>query len=289
MTGYGHSTGAVEGYRIQLDIKSINHRNREVIVRMPREWILLEDSIRQQVLNSVKRGRVEVWVDIEQMEQADVVIDLNMSLAEQYIQAAERLKERFDVQGHLSLYELLQLPNVLTYHEKKSEISETFKQTLFSLLDEALQQMIEMRKREGTHLYADLMDKIETMERQLQRLKEKSKDTTNELIHRVRNRIDALLGDREIDEYRFHIEAAVLAERASIDEELTRLDSHINQLRCSLQSEEPTGKKMDFIIQEINREINTVGSKTSQIHLSDDVIAMKAELEKIREQVQNIQ
>lgn len=291
MTGFGQASRNIGGYRVQIDMKSVNHRYCEVVVRLPREWLSLEEPLKKTVQQSVRRGRVDVFVSIERDASSGKTVQVDWDLVEGLRQAARQINERMGIGGQLGLQEVLQMPDVLRFTDSGPQADETFFPQLQECAEEALAQLGAMRQSEGRHLCEDLSGKIAVLEQERLEIKRLAPLVVDDYTAKLRQRIQDLLAGQavSIDEQRLAMEVAVFADRASIDEELTRLESHFRQCGELLQSGEPAGRKLDFLVQEMNREVNTIGSKASHVELTAGVVRMKAELEKIREQVQNIE
>ncbi|MEB3101246.1 YicC/YloC family endoribonuclease [Ferviditalea candida] len=291
MTGFGQAGGTACGFHVLIDLKSVNHRYCEIMVRMPREWAALEERFKKSIQSLVKRGRVDVFVTVEREVDASRTVEVNWPLVDGLLKAAEQLSARYSFQDTLSLKDLLSVPEVIRIDENDPEdSSDEMEDLLMKCLQDALNQLIEMRETEGKHLFIDLEERItvleslyEDMMRTAPRVVEEYRD---KLMHRIR---DVLADSAAFDETRFAMEVALMADRSNIEEELTRLRSHFRQFRQLLLAADPVGRKLDFLIQEMNREVNTIGSKANHSGLAAKVIEMKAEMEKIREQVQNIE
>lgn len=289
MTGFGQSSRTASGYRIQVEVKSVNHRYAETAVRLPREWLSVEDSIKKRVAQEIRRGRTDVFVSMERGGQSGKQAELDWELARSYMEAAAQLKERLGLEEELSLRDILLMPDVLRISNRVEADREQPAAELLACIDEAVAEAGAMRLAEGAHLMEDL-------DRRLQQLKEYhaaarilAPAVVDDYRQKLTLRLQEWLGQIPLDESRLALEVAVFADRSNIDEELTRLESHFVQFGQLLHSEEPAGRKLDFLIQEMNRETNTIGSKANQAELSAIVVEMKSELEKIREQVQNIE
>lgn len=291
MTGYGNSARVCGGYLIQIEAKSVNHRYCEVVVRMPREWTCYEDGLKRLVQRYIKRGRIDVYINKEQEQGSTLPFVLNTGLAESYLRAAEELGERYGLEATLSARELLSLPDMLITPEWSSQDArqnEPWEETLKDGLEEALVALVAMRKQEGDHLRKDLEERLTRLEEMHAELIALAPEVVREYRCKLRSRLNELL-EGSVDEHRFAMEIAVFADRSNIDEELTRLASHFAQCRELMGSTEPIGRKLDFLIQEMNRETNTIGSKANHLTLVNRVVEMKAELEKIREQAANLE
>ncbi len=290
MTGFGQAGRIINGYKLQVDIKSVNHRYSEVVIRMPREWMRLEDSLKKTIQQTVKRGRVDAFITIERETPAEVKAEINWPLAEGYHQAAQQLRERFQFSDSLTLKDMLGLPDIVTFQHHDPTSEELLEQELGECLNEALRRLVAMREAEGAHMYAEICDRLRLLDSYYKEMLALSPTVVDEYRNKLRHRIRELLPDTvTFDEARLAMEIALFAERSDIDEELTRLQSHFQQCRNMLELDEPVGRKLDFLVQEMNREVNTIGSKANHTELINRVVSMKAEIEKIREQVQNIE
>lgn len=290
MTGFGQALRSFNGYTIQMDMKSVNHRYHEIMVRMPREWMKLEERLKKLIQIAVKRGRVDVFVTIEQDPSLQASFEINWSLLDGYVQAANAINERYALESTVKPIELLNLPDALRFNDQAALDEDAFAQEFMECAEEALAMLMNMRETEGRHLLADLQERLLEIERLHLAMVEASPAAVMQYQTKLRSRIHELLDDPSaFDETRFAMEVALMADRTNVDEELTRLASHIEQTRQTLQSSGPIGRKLDFIVQEMNREANTIGSKSNDTSLSQYVVEMKAELEKIREQIQNIE
>lgn len=289
MTGFGQAARSLAGFRLQIDLKSVNHRYCEVAVRMPREWARYEEAVKRAVLSRVKRGRVDAFVTVDRDDKAPQTVEVDWALAMGYRQAAEQLREKLSLSEVLSLRDLLSIPGLVSLRDKPELEEEAIESVMFSCADEAARELVAMREREGEILLTELEQRIEAMERYRLEAAQLAPIIVKEYAKKLKNRIQELLQHMPADESRIAMEVAVFADRAAIDEELTRLYSHFGQFKKLLGSTEPVGRKLDFLVQEMNREVNTIGSKANYAPLASIVVEMKAELEKIREQIQNIE
>ncbi|MNW48025.1 hypothetical protein D3C74_253740 [compost metagenome] len=291
MTGYGGAVRSYGGYVVQFEIKSVNHRYAEVVLRMPREWTCYEDGLRRLVQRHIKRGRIDVYISKERDESGTLPYVLNRPAVEAYLKAADELARHYSVDAKLSARDLLSLPDALTTPAEVTPAGSAesdWEQILTEGLEEALIGLLGMREREGKHLAADLGQRLLRLEAIHGELVRLAPEVVSEYRSRLKGRLAELL-DGNYDEQRFAMEVAVFADRSNIDEELIRLKSHFEQCRSLLQAYEPVGRKLDFLIQEMNRETNTIGSKANHLALVNLVVEMKAELEKIREQAANLE
>lgn len=291
MTGYGQSAVQYGGYKIQIEVKSVNHRYCEVMLRLPREWAAAEDGLRKLVQSRVKRGRIDVFVNKEQADGQMSALQLDHSVARAYLAAAAELKQQYGVDGTLEVSQLLSLPGVMKAMESSNEEDPELLQALLQQgLDEALNGLLHMRASEGRHLVLDLQNRLRHLEELYAEMRRLAPTVVEEHRTRLRQRLAELQdGSFHWDESRVGMEVAVFADRSNIDEELTRLISHFEQFRQLMEQDDSIGRKLDFLLQEMNREVNTIGSKANHLALVNHVVEMKAELEKIREQAANLE
>lgn len=291
MTGYGGAVKHYNGYAVQFELKSVNHRYSEVVLRMPKEWACYEDGLRRLVQSHIKRGRVDVYITKERDGGDAVPFVLNDSVVKAYLKSANELKSKYGIDSHLNAKDLLSLPDVLSVPDAFTEVyrsGDRWDELIHEGLEEAILELIAMRKREGQNLVIDMEQRLSRLEDIHAEMVQLAPDVVNDYRAKLKGRLVELL-EGAVDEQRFAMEVAVFADRSNIDEELTRLKSHFEQCRGLLQSAEPVGRKLDFLIQEMNRETNTIGSKANHLTLVKYVVEMKAELEKIREQTANLE
>lgn len=290
MTGFGHASLSSQGYRVSIDIKTVNHRYCDISVRMPKEWMAYEDTIKKAVLRFIKRGRADCFVTIERDSASNKSVTVDWALVDGYMQAAEQLRQKHGLAGELHLSDLLKLPDLLAISEQRGGDDDALADLLVACTEGALAELNGMREKEGSHLSEDLTVRLTMIEDLNVEMKRYAPEVVREYAVKLRQRIQELLTDQvPVDEQRLAAEIALFADRSNVDEEMTRLHSHISQFRQLLGSREPVGRKLDFLIQEMNREANTIGSKAGHIEVSGRVIELKAELEKMREQIQNIE
>ena len=291
MTGFGRADRSAYGYKLHVDLKSVNHRYCEISVRIPREWAVLEDTVRRVVQKTVKRGRLDAYVVIERETDAPVTVEVNWTLVEAYRQAAVQLQSKLGFTDSLSLRDMLQLPDVIAFREADADTANLLEQPLEECVAEAVANLVAMREAEGVHLARDFAERLNLLERLHEQIRSAAPLVVEEYRSRLLQRLNELVRDQAIapDDPRIAMEVALLAERSNIEEELTRLSSHFAQFRKLLKSDEPVGRKLDFLIQEMNREANTIGSKANSAEIASRVVDMKAELEKVREQAQNVE
>lgn len=289
MTGFGHSTATAHGFKIEIDMKSVNHRYLEISVRLPREWLAFEEPMKKRIQQQIKRGRVDVFVTIGKEPGTAPAFTVNWAAADAYMNIARELAGRYSLEELPRVSDILGLPEVISAADEGGQ-REQLADTLMACVDEALGNLMVMRETEGAALKADMLNRLAAVEALRNAMNEAYPEAVTQAEHQLRQRIMALLKDHAaFDEQRFAMETALMADRMSIDEELTRLGSHVRQLKETLEQSEPVGRKLDFLIQEMNRETNTIGSKANNSAISRLVVEMKAELEKMREQIQNIE
>ncbi|TNJ67207.1 YicC family protein [Paenibacillus hemerocallicola] len=290
MTGFGQSGRSSGGYRLLVELKSVNHRYSEITVRIPREWLSLEDGVKREIQHAVKRGKVEAFVSIEKEAGGSKSVEIDWTIAEGYRQAAEQLRERFGISDTLTLKDMMTLPGLILFREAEQE-AEPLTEPLLEIVREAASIMLRMRETEGDHISRYMTERLEQLDYHRREMVSAAGQAVEEFRSKLHERLTELLGDAALrqDDPRLITEVAVMADRSDVGEELSRLSSHIDQCRKLLSADEPVGRRLDFLIQEMNREVNTIGSKSNRLELADRVIEMKAELEKMREQAQNIE
>lgn len=289
MTGYGMGEYENELYRFKIEIKSVNHRYNDITIKMPRHIGYLEENLKKTVKGRINRGKVDVFVNLEYIKESAVDVKVDIPLAKSYKAALEELVDVLELGDKLRLNNILSLSDIITV-EKRDVDERLITQSLERALDMALENISHMRIIEGQELKKDILVKLDNIQEELINIEERSPMIVLEYKDKLRERIKDLLDNNaSLDEERLSNEVAFFADKSSIDEEIVRLKSHIKQFKSILDEEDPIGRKLDFLIQELNREINTIGSKANDIIISKCVVNLKAELEKIREQVQNIE
>ena len=288
MTGYGRSVLTLGGREITVELKAVNNRYLDCSVRLPRIFSFAEEPIRQRVKQAVARGKVDVFVSVNMEQADDVDIRVNRPVLEGYLAAMRSITADYEVRDDISVCALSRLPDVFTV-EKAALDEAAAVRDLLSVTDEALAAFNAMREREGEALAADLRSRAETILGYVAHIEQRSPETLAEYRQRLTDRMNEVLENTQIDESRILTEAAIYADKIAVDEETVRLRSHLGQLEAMLAGGGPIGRKLDFLMQEMNREINTVGSKCSDLDLARTVVEVKAELEKSREQMQNIE
>ena len=287
MTGYGKSNMSKNLREYQVEIKSVNHRYLDVSVKMPRSLSYLEEEIKKAVSSKLTRGKVDVFITFNNNSLEGRDIKINTEIARMYIKELRDLAESEGIVADIPVTEISKLPDVLTIQNDQDD--ETIKNELLEVSSKAIDNLVDMRKVEGEKIAQDLLVRIQDIEKKVKKISSLSTGLIEEYVVKLNTRIKDLLQDQEIDEARLAQEVVIYADKCSIEEEVTRLNSHIYQFRELLNSNEAMGKKLDFMIQEMNRETNTIGSKANNLEITNEVINMKTQLENIREQVQNIE
>ena len=288
MTGYGRAREMRNKRDITVEVRSVNNRYLDCTVKMPRMYAFAEDAVKARVQKAVSRGKVDVYITVD-ASAADVAqVNVNTALAAQYAQALRALAAVCGTEGQVTPEQLARFPEVLTV-TKADEDLECVSADLCAVLDEALDSYNAMRAAEGVKLAEDISIRLAAIEDLTAQVEERSPETVREYRQKLKARMQEVLQSAAIDEQRILQEAAIYADKIAVDEETVRLRSHVSQLRGMLQSDQPMGRKMDFLIQELNRESNTIGSKCSNLDIARIVVDLKGEVEKIREQVQNIE
>lgn len=288
MTGYGSAKGSVEGQEITVELKSVNNRYLDCSIRLPRNFLFADDTVKQAVSAGVSRGKVDVFVSAQASQDSGTVVSVNEELARGYRDAVARIAETLGLESGLNAFSLARFPDVLTVERRELD-KDKAAAALSEITAKAVEEFNAMREREGERLRRDMLGKLETIEELVSVVEERSPQTVKEYRERLEARLRDILADRSLDEQRVITEAAIFADRTAVDEETVRLRSHIAQFRTMLEEGSPIGRKMDFLVQEFNRESNTIGSKCSDASLAKVVVDLKSEIEKIREQLQNVE
>ncbi|MGN0517574.1 MAG: YicC/YloC family endoribonuclease [Acutalibacteraceae bacterium] len=288
MTGYGRCDENINGRDIVVEIKSVNHRYFEFSARVSRGYGFLEDKLKKYVQSKISRGKVDMYVSIGANDNEASVVEVNHSLAEGYINAMREIAEKYDLPDDISVTSLSRYNDIFTVH-KAPEDEEQIWQTVLPALDKALESFINMRINEGKNMFDDISSRSETILQLVSKIEERSPQTVIEYRKKLQERIEEMLADTSVDEQRLLTETAIFADKVAVAEETVRLRSHFAQLDDMLKSDIPVGRKIDFLVQEMNRETNTIGSKAVDSQIAYIVVDIKAELEKIREQIQNIE
>lgn len=288
MTGYGRHEAVLHGRTLGIEIKSVNNRYLDCNVRLPRVYICAEDGMQRLVKQTISRGKVDVYVNLENNTEDAVTVTVNQPVAAGYMAALRSMAETFALEPDISISLLSRFPDVFKV-DKVPEDLEALTADIHAVTQAALRDFDAMRSREGEKLAADLLSRLTTLEQFTRQVEERSPQTVADYRARLTAKLQEVLSDRQLDESRVLTEAAIFADKVAVDEETVRLRSHIAQFREMLAGGSPIGRKLDFLIQEMNRETNTIGSKCNNLEISTIVVNMKAEIEKMREQVQNIE
>ena len=288
MTGYGKGEHMANDYRFVVEMKSVNHRYNDISVKLPRFMNELEDAIRKKAMQYIARGKTDIYITFETFSDNDVVVKINEPLAKAYTEKLYELEQKFGVYSKYKLDLVARFADVISV-EKAEEQKDVLWETLLPALDEAILKFVEMRQKEAEALVNDILKKRELIQQMTEQIKKRSPIVVKEYKEKLQNRIKELLSGMEADEQRIAMETALFADRSCVDEEITRLESHIIQLKEILQKGGQIGRKLDFLVQEMNREVNTIASKANDIEITGITIEMKSEIEKIREQIQNIE
>ncbi len=288
MTGYGRAQALSQGMSISVEIKSVNHRYFEFYSKTPRAYGFLDEKLKNYVQSRVARGKIECFVLIEALETDDCTVEINHSLARGYVNAFKELAERYSLRNDTTVSSLAKNHDIFSVHMQEADEEKVWS-CVKEVLDKALESFISMREREGEKLKADILSRCDTILSDVAFIEERSPQTVEEYNAKLLERMKSILGEVQIDEQRILTEAAIYADKVAVAEETVRLRSHISQMHEFMESKTAIGKKMDFLVQEFNREANTIGSKAQDVAIAKKVINIKAEIEKIREQVQNIE
>lgn len=288
MTGYGRSEKESDLQKVLIEMKAVNHRYCDIVLKIPKKMAMFEERIKKLVKAEINRGRVEIYMNFEEQKGEDFIVSPNYAVLDQYKNALDEIKDKYGISRDFDLNLLTRFQDVFSIEYK--EIDEEAIWTLIeSAVKDALSSLVEMRRVEGQKLLDDINGRIDTIKKIIKELEERAPEIVVSHKAKMKERISDLLEDIELDEAKLAQEVAYFADKTNITEELVRLDSHLDQLANIFNEEQSIGRKLDFLLQEINREINTIGSKSPDIDISNHVIALKSEFEKIREQIQNIE
>lgn len=288
MTGFGRGKVEDQGREMSIEIKTLNHRFLDVYVKLPRTLSFLEEDIRGMVQQHLSRGRVEVNVSYSSHRSDAVDVQVNQPLVDAYLSCFNKLAQERNLANDISISSLLHIPEAFVINEVEED-QETLREMAKTLMEQVLCQVKDMRRKEGENLKNDLLVRISKIESMVKCIEQRAPQVVDEYRDKLKNRLKDLLRGSDLDENRFNMEVVYFAERCSITEEIVRLFSHLEQFRNALEASEPIGRRLDFLIQEMYREVNTIGSKANDLIIVNLVVDMKSEIEKIREQVQNIE
>ncbi|MBQ7410754.1 MAG: YicC family protein [Clostridia bacterium] len=287
MTGFGRGKYENEGRTYTVEIKSVNHKYSDINVRLPRFLNSVEDKIRKRVAEVISRGKIDIFVSFENYSSKGTTIRINKELAKEYIKELKSLAEEADLRFDLSVIDVSKFPEILKLEDEDND--ELIGQEVMIALDDALEKFVSMREVEGQKLVEDIERRIYLIQDKVNEVTKFSSTLVEEYMTRLQTRVNELLAPGTVDETRLMQEIVIFSDKSSIEEELTRLKSHISQFLELIKQSSPIGKKIDFLIQEINREVNTIGSKANSLDITNKVIEIKTEVENIREQIQNIE
>lgn len=288
MTGYGRNEAVTEGKKILAEIKSVNHRYSDYNIKVQRHLGFLEDKVRKYVSSAIARGKVDIYINVENYETADKQISLNKELAKNYIEVLRCLRDEFGLKDDITVSNVARNSDIFLT-ERVEEDEEKLWEAVKTVLDKALSDFVDMREREGARIEKDLNARIEYMKELVKTIEERSPKTVKEYSDKLYEKIREILDGKEIEESRILTEVAIYADKVAVNEETVRLGSHFEEFDKIVSDGMPAGRRLDFLIQEMNREVNTIGSKASDMEIAKTVVTLKGEIEKLREQIQNIE
>jgi uncharacterized protein (TIGR00255 family) len=287
MTGFGRANGQIDSCLLTVEMKSVNHRFLDVSLKMPKQFMSIEDKLKKRISQSMSRGRIEVYVNLEGESLVDKSIQVDWDLLEQYVKSLHQIKERFSLKDEVTLEHILGLSQGIDIREE-SISSENVENNLLHIVDAAIKQLVEMRKFEGDQLTVDLKQRLGDINILTNELEKLAPSVVEQHRERIEKRLTEYVSGK-IDDNRILTEVALFADKADISEELTRIHSHVHQFYETLKVCGPIGRKLDFLVQELNREANTIGSKANNGDIAKNVVELKSIIEKLKEQVQNIE
>ncbi|MBP3696595.1 MAG: YicC family protein [Clostridia bacterium] len=288
MTGYGRSQQLADGMNITVEIKSVNHRYFEFSSKLPRSYGFLDEKLKSFFMGKLTRGKMECYVQIETVEEPDTIISVNHPLVKGYLDAYKEISETYGLENNIKVSDISRVSDIFSIRKQAADEDKIWA-AVQTVAQEALNGFVAMREREGARLKDDVLSRLEIILENVAYIEERSPETVKEYNEKLLGRLRELLADAHIEEQRILTEAAIFADKIAVAEETVRLRSHISQMRSFLEADDAVGKKMDFLIQEFNREANTIGSKAQDVEIARRVVAIKSEIEKIREQIQNIE
>ena len=288
MTGFGRSKYEIEGREYSVEIKSVNNRYSDISIKIPRNISFLEEKVKKLIGNTISRGKIDVFINFTNNSEKGKAIQINTELAKKYIEELKRLQTETEIIDNINIIDVSKMPEVFNLKIEEDD-EDMLWQELSEVLDNAITSFVLMRETEGKKIKEDLEKRIEDIQEKIEKINEISTGLVEEYIVKLEKRVNELLKTTVIDESRLAQEIVIYSDKCSIEEELTRLRSHISQFLNLLNENTPIGKKLDFLIQEMNRETNTIGSKANNLEITNLVVDIKTEIENIREQVQNIE
>lgn len=288
MTGFGRGSIEDSGKSFVIEIKSVNHRYLDLNIKMPRNLISLEERIRKTISEKITRGKVDVFITQRVFDTGDVAANFNQTLADSYVKCLKEIAKRYEVRDDISVSLISRFPDVITLNAQEEDL-DTIWLTLKAPLNDSINLLVKMREREGLKLKEDIISRCRYIKELVDKVADRAPYIVSEYKSKLEKRIKDLLDDGAVDEGRVALEVAIFADKSNIDEEIVRLNSHLTQMAETLELDETIGRKLDFIVQEMNRETNTIASKANDLELVNTVLNIKNEIEKIREQVQNVE
>ena len=288
MTGYGRARETSNEREIVVELRAVNHRYLDVNVKAPRGYGFLEEAIKKLVASKISRGKVDIYINVTDLAAQETTITLNHELAQSYFDALVELRDALHLHDDISVMSIAKMPDVLVSQRVEVD-AEALTASVSEVFNEAVKQFDEMREIEGEKLASDVRNRMNTIKEIVQQIEIRSPERVIAYREKLEKRMNEILSDSTVDEQRILTEAAIFADKTAVDEETVRLRSHLDQLDTMLKDYNPVGRKLDFLVQEMNREANTIGSKANDSILANHVISLKAEIEKIREQIQNIE
>ena len=287
MTGFGRTKYENDGRIYTVEIKSVNHKYSDINIRLPRFLNYMEDKIRKTISSTISRGKIDVFISFENYSDKGTNIKINRELAKQYLKELKELADETGIDFRLNVVDVSKFPEILKIEDDENE--EIIEEEVLTAVKEALERFLNMRETEGKKLVEDISDRIISINNKVNEIEKYSENLVQDYISRLETRVNELLKETVVDESRIAQEIVIFSDKSSIEEELTRLKSHLEQFMNLLKQSSPIGKKMDFLVQEINRETNTIGSKANCLDITNLVVEIKTEVENIREQIQNIE
>lgn len=288
MTGFGRGENIEDGRKFTVEIKSVNHRYNDLTIKLPRNMNYIEDFVRKKLNKVIFRGKTDVFISFESTSKEDIKVVLNEEIADAYVEQFNLIKQRYNTTDEITLSLISQIPDVITV-EKVEADDDMMLHILEPALNSAIDGFLQMREREGIALKKDILLKLDKIEALVENIKIRAPQILEDYKSKLKSKLEEILESKDIDESRIITEVTIFADKCATDEEVTRLESHINQIKIILEENEPIGRKLDFIIQEMNREANTIGSKSNDIETTKYMVELKSEIEKIREQIQNVE
>ena len=288
MTGYGRARQVLHGRTVTVELRAVNHRYLDCTVKAPRQFGFLDDAVKKAAAARIARGKTEIYVSVETDEGGDLSVTVNHALAERYLTALRELSEKYGLRDDVTVMSLAKMPDVLG-SERIEQVADELTQDVLTVFSEACDGFDQMREREGEKLAEDVRSRAAVIETLVTEVEKRSPERVAEYREKLLARMREVLEGTDVDETRIVTEAAIYADKTAVDEETVRLRSHLQQLDGMLNEEKPVGRKLDFLVQEMNREANTIGSKANDVSMAQTVVNIKSEIEKIREQIQNIE